>query len=85
MHNASLRLGEQPPLSIAMVRYVGIDAMIAVATVDDMHLSRAAASAAATLASGVLIPLYIDPVGGPDCSGWASLLSTSVAHGSTRA
>ena len=41
-----------------------------------MHLSRAAA--ASTLASGVLIPLYIDPIGGPQCSGWASLLNAYV-------
>ncbi|TFK92842.1 hypothetical protein K466DRAFT_539020 [Polyporus arcularius HHB13444] len=41
---------------------------------------RAAAAAAATLSSGLLIPLYINPVGGPDCSGWAALLSTITAH-----
>ncbi|EJF62840.1 Spherulation-specific family 4 [Dichomitus squalens] len=43
-----------------------------------MQLARAASASA--LSSGVLIPLYIDPVGGPDCSGWASLLSTITAH-----
>ncbi len=37
---------------------------------------RVAAAAAATLSSGLLIPLYVNPVGGPDCSGWAPLLST---------
>lgn len=35
---------------------------------------------AATLSSGLLIPLYINPIGGPSCSGWASLLSTIDAH-----
>ncbi|KAI0722264.1 Spherulation-specific family 4 [Cerioporus squamosus] len=44
------------------------------------NLPRAAAAAAATLSSGVLIPLYINPVGSPDCSGWAPLLSTITAH-----
>ena len=42
-----------------------------------MYLQRAVTSAAA-LATGVLIPLYINPVGGPDCAGWATLLSTYV-------
>ncbi|PIL36914.1 hypothetical protein GSI_00604 [Ganoderma sinense ZZ0214-1] len=45
-----------------------------------MHIAPAATSAAATLFSGVLIPLYINPVGGPGCSGWGSLLSTIAAH-----
>ncbi|TBU57701.1 Spherulation-specific family 4 [Dichomitus squalens] len=45
-----------------------------------MHLPGAAAATATALASGVLIPLYIDPVGGPQCSGWASLLSSIEAH-----
>ncbi|RPD66774.1 hypothetical protein L226DRAFT_453493 [Lentinus tigrinus ALCF2SS1-7] len=42
-----------------------------------MQISRAAA---ATLSSGVLVPLYINPIGGPDCSGWAPLLNTITAH-----
>ena len=41
-----------------------------------MHIARAATSTATTLSSGVLIPLYINPIGGPDCSGWGSLIST---------
>ncbi|KAI0356485.1 hypothetical protein OH77DRAFT_206143 [Trametes cingulata] len=45
-----------------------------------MHIARAVTTAAATLSSGVLIPLYIDPVGGPDCSGWRPLLDTIAAH-----
>ncbi|EIW61479.1 uncharacterized protein TRAVEDRAFT_56779 [Trametes versicolor FP-101664 SS1] len=45
-----------------------------------MYIPRAIATTAATLASGVLIPLYIDPVGGPDCSGWAPVLSSIAAH-----
>ncbi|KAI0637951.1 Spherulation-specific family 4 [Trametes polyzona] len=44
-----------------------------------MYLPRVAA-AAATLSSGVLIPLYINPIGGPDCSGWAPVLDSIAAH-----
>ncbi|KAI0332427.1 hypothetical protein GY45DRAFT_1433108 [Cubamyces sp. BRFM 1775] len=45
-----------------------------------MFIPRALTAAAATLSTGVLIPLYIDPVGGPDCSGWGSLLTSIKAH-----
>ncbi|KAJ8462204.1 hypothetical protein ONZ51_g11051 [Trametes cubensis] len=45
-----------------------------------MHIPRALATTAATLSSGVLIPLYIDPIGGPDCSGWGPLLNSIAAH-----
>ncbi|KAI0677015.1 Spherulation-specific family 4 [Trametes maxima] len=45
-----------------------------------MHLARAITAAAATLSSGVLVPLYINPIGGSDCSGWAPLLDSIKAH-----
>ncbi|KAH9894416.1 Spherulation-specific family 4 [Cubamyces lactineus] len=45
-----------------------------------MLIPRALTAAAATLSSGVLVPLYIDPVGGPDCPGWGALLSSIAAH-----
>ena len=41
-----------------------------------MYIHRAVVAAAATLSSGILIPLYIDPVGSPDCSGWAPVIDT---------
>ncbi|KAI0637950.1 Spherulation-specific family 4 [Trametes polyzona] len=44
-----------------------------------MFIPRAIA-AAATLASGVLVPLYLDPQSGPDCTPWAPLISTIQAH-----
>ncbi|KAI0824687.1 Spherulation-specific family 4 [Trametes gibbosa] len=44
-----------------------------------MYIPRAIA-AAATLASGVLVPLYIDPGSGSNCSSWAPLISTIQAH-----
>ncbi|KAI0332428.1 hypothetical protein GY45DRAFT_1433109 [Cubamyces sp. BRFM 1775] len=45
-----------------------------------MHIVRAIATAAATLSSGVLIPLYIYPSGGPDCANWAPLFQSIAAH-----
>ncbi|KAI0824688.1 Spherulation-specific family 4 [Trametes gibbosa] len=45
-----------------------------------MYIPRAVVAAAATLSSGILIPLYIDPVGSPDCSGWAPVIDTIAAH-----
>ncbi|KAI9001338.1 Spherulation-specific family 4 [Trametes punicea] len=45
-----------------------------------MFIPRALVAAAATLSSGVLIPLYIDPSPAPDCSTWAPLLDSISAH-----
>ncbi|EIW61478.1 uncharacterized protein TRAVEDRAFT_18178 [Trametes versicolor FP-101664 SS1] len=44
-----------------------------------MYIPRAIA-AAATLASGVLVPLYIDPLSGPGCTPWVPLINTIKAH-----
>ncbi|KAI0650199.1 Spherulation-specific family 4 [Trametes meyenii] len=45
-----------------------------------MFIPRAAAAAAATLASGLLVPLYIWPTGGSNCLSWATLIQTIAAH-----
>ncbi|KAI0356486.1 hypothetical protein OH77DRAFT_205955 [Trametes cingulata] len=46
-----------------------------------MHLARAVTAAAATLSSGVLIPLNIFPAtGGPDCPEWRPLINSIAAH-----
>ncbi|KAH9894414.1 Spherulation-specific family 4 [Cubamyces lactineus] len=45
-----------------------------------MHIARAVTAAAATLSSGVLVPLYIYPSGGPDCANWAPLFKSIAAH-----
>ncbi|KAI0772001.1 Spherulation-specific family 4 [Trametes elegans] len=44
-----------------------------------MFIPRALAAAAATLSSGILVPLYIYP-NGPDCSLWQPLVNTIAAH-----
>ncbi|KAI0751510.1 Spherulation-specific family 4 [Daedaleopsis nitida] len=45
-----------------------------------LPVPRMIAVGAATLSSGLLVPLYINPIGGPSCAGWAPLLNTVTAH-----
>ncbi|CDO74616.1 hypothetical protein BN946_scf184325.g3 [Trametes cinnabarina] len=44
-----------------------------------MHVSRALRAAAATLSSGLLIPLYIDPLS-TSCTPWLPLINSIAAH-----